>query len=245
MSAETETRPVPIGRILIVLALVGLTLFACFRGTPPAAASEDGVFMELPELVGRFQGTDKEVSDSELSILPKDTVFAKKLYTDNFGETINCQIVLAGAEKSSIHRPELCLPGQGWTLKYGEVIPVTLDDGRTLQVMKLFIGRPVTLANGDVKELTSLFLYWFVGKDMSTPRHVVRLAKTYFDMLLHNTNHRWAYVIVSAPILKGFAPHGKNQEETLEELKAFIAELAPEIMKPAVKLSGGAVSGGE
>lgn len=244
LAAETHRTPSPIWRVLVVVVLVALTLVACFWGAPPAAVSEDGVYMKLPDLVGRFQGKEQEVSNSELSILPKDTEFAKKLYTDNFGENINCQIVLAGAEKRSIHRPEVCLPGQGWTLKNGEVTPVTLDDGRTLQVMKLLIGRPVTLENGQQKELTSLFLYWFVGKDMSTPRHLVRILKTNFDMLLHNTNHRWAYVIVSAPILKGFAPNGQNQDDTLKELKSFIAELAPEIMKPSVKLPGGAVASG-
>jgi hypothetical protein len=80
---------------------------------------------------------------------------------------------------------------------------------------------------------------------MSTPSHLVRILKTNFDMLLHNTNHRWAYTIVSAPVLKGFAPDGKNQEETLDSLKSFVAELAPEILKPEVNLPGKAVAGGE
>jgi hypothetical protein len=55
-------------------------------------------------------------------------------------------------------------------------------------------------------------------------------------MLLHNTNHRWAYVIVSAPILDGFAPKGRNAEQTLELLKEFIATLAPQIIKPRALL---------
>jgi predicted RNase H-like HicB family nuclease len=50
-------------------------------------------------------------------------------------------------------------------------------------------------------------------------------------MLLHNTNLRWAYVIVSAPVLEGITQQGKNAKETLAMLKEFIAHLAPEIMK--------------
>jgi hypothetical protein len=37
-------------------------------------------------------------------------------------------------------------------------------------------------------------------------------------------------VIVSAPVLDGFVPGGKNQEQTLESLKSFIGEIAPDIM---------------
>jgi hypothetical protein len=138
--------------------------------------------------------------------------------------------VLAGAEKRSIHRPEVCLTGQGWTLKSGVVETIALSDGKKLDVMKLIIGRPVRLPNGEQKELTSLFLYWFAGKDSTTPHHLERILKTNFDMLLHNTNHRWAYIIVSAPVLDGFVPGGKNQEQTLEMIKEFIGEVGPEIM---------------
>jgi hypothetical protein len=48
--------------------------------------------------------------------------------------------------------------------------------------------------------------------------------------VVHGVGHRWAYVIVSAPVLEGFVPGAKNQEQTLESLMAFIGEVAPEIM---------------
>lgn len=215
----------------VVLALTGITLAFCIWGSPPAAKSEAGIDLNLPDSVGKFWGTRQEVSEAEKVILPADTEFAKKLYADGQGDNINCQIVLAGAEKRSIHRPEICLPGQGWTLKSGEVVTIPLDKGNPLQVMKLTISRPVTLSNGFQKELTSYFIYWFVGKDTSTPYHFVRILKTNIDMLLHNTNHRWAYVIVSAPVLEGFTPDGKNAEQTLNMLKEFIGQVAPEIMQ--------------
>lgn len=203
---------------------------ACFWGTPTAGVSESGVNMHLPEKVDGYTGKEMQVSDSERTILPSDTEFAKMLYTDAGGQEINCQIVLAGAEKRSIHRPEVCLTGQGWTLKSGAVETIALSDGRKLDVMKLLICRPVRLPNGDQKELTSLFLYWFAGKNSTTPHHLVRILKTNFDMLLHNTNHRWAYIIVSAPVLEGFAPNGRNTMETDEALRNFISQLAPRIM---------------
>jgi hypothetical protein len=235
MNATIEEAPVvqerfPLWRGAVVLLLAALAVIVCLAGTPPAGKSETAIKLDLPTTVGAYYGTDEPVSDSERAILPKDTEFAKKLYSDGRGGDINCQIVLAGAEKRSIHRPEICLVGQGWTLKSSDVLTVPLANGKTLDVMKLLIGRPIRLNNGQQKELNSIFIYWFVGKDTTTPYHLVRILKTNLDMLLHNTNHRWAYVIVSAPILEGLAPNGKNQEQTLGMLKQFIGNVVPDIV---------------
>jgi len=212
------------------LALVAAVLFFSRQGTETRINMESGVNMKLPERVGAFTGTEAGVSESERVILPTDTEFAKMLYASVGGQQINCQVVLSGGEKRSIHRPETCLPAQGWTKKSSQVIPVKLDDGRTLEVMKLVISRPVEVQPGVRKELTSLFLYWFIGKDITTPHHWYRIFHTDWDRVVHGVSHRWAYVIISAPVLDGFVPGGKNQEQTLEMITEFIGEIGPEIM---------------
>lgn len=231
------------GRVLLVRAgivvlLAGIVFFLC-RSTPNVSAgTEAGVIMNLPELVDGFTGTEQAVSASELHMLPGDTEFAKKDYTDYGGDRVSSQIVLAGGEKRSIHRPEICLPAQGWNLKAGHAVPITLDNGKILKVMKLSISRPIEVRPGQHEQLNSIFLYWFVGKNMTTPFHWMRLAHANWDRVVHNINHRWAYVIVSAPVLEGFAPNGKSEAETMKMLEEFVAELAPEIMKPEVELAG-------
>ena len=239
MGSDPGRSVIPAWRSLVVIALAGVTVGACLWAAPTASKSEAGIQMSLPGSVRGFWGANQEVSESERVILPKDTEFAKKIYTDEAGENISCQIVLAGAEKRSIHRPEICLPAQGWTLQTGEVIPITLANGKTLEVMKLVISKRIAPADGKQRELTSLFLYWFVGKESTTPYNHVRVLRTNLDMLLHNTNHRWAYVIVSAPVLIGVEPGSKNFEGTLAMLEDFIAELAPQILKPDVQLVAG------
>jgi hypothetical protein len=230
-SAELRGTLVRASAIAALALLVGA---ACLFFTPETGTSEAGIIMELPGSVGPLWGTDQQVSESEKVMLPPDTQFSKKLYSDGLGADIHCQIVLAGAEKRSIHRPEICLPAQGWTVKSGEVVPVKLSNGNTLEIMKLRVVRPVTLNNGETRELTTLFCYWFVGKDTTTPHHLARVLKTNFDILLHNTNHRWAYVIASAPVLQGFVPGGKDETQTFADLESFIANLAPRIMKIAM-----------
>jgi hypothetical protein len=54
---------------------------------------------------------------------------------------------------------------------------------------------------------------------------------TNFDMVFHNVNHRWAYVVVSAPVLRGLVPGGNDLKQTDAMLDSAVRELAPEIMK--------------
>jgi hypothetical protein len=210
-----------------LIALAGITLWLTRQSAPPEIAPESGIVMKLPTLIGEFWGTDEPVSPSELAMLPGDTEFAKKIYQDLSGNSLTAQIVLSGGEKRSIHRPEICLPAQGWSIQSGEVIPVTLANGREIEVMNLTIVRDIEVAPGELRPLKSHFLYWFVGKDSTTPHHLVRLAKTNWDMVVKKLQHRWAYVIVSAPVLEGLRPGAKTDEQTLEMLKDFIRQAVP------------------
>ena len=218
---------IPWWRTIVVSSLSGLTVWFCRESTPADVAPEAGVIMDLPTLIGEFWGTSEPVSPSELQILPGDTEFEKMIYQDLSGNTLTAQIVLSGGEKRSIHRPEICLPAQGWTINSGEVVPVTLANGRRLDVMKLTLNREIETAPGERKNLKSYFLYWFVGKDTTTPYHWVRVAKTNWDMVRNKLLHRWAYVIVSAPVLEGLKPGAQSDQQTLDMLKDFIRQSVP------------------
>ena len=218
---------IPWWRSATIIVLAALTVWVCRQTSPPDIAPESGVIMELPTLVGEYWGTNEPVSPSELAMLPGDTEFEKKIYQDLSGNSLTAQIVLSGGEKRSIHRHEVCLPGQGWSVQSGEVVPITLANGRTLDIMKLTLNREIEIAPGERKNLKSYFLYWFVGKNTSTPHHLVLLAQTNWDMVLKKLQHRWAYVIVSAPVLEGFKPGAKTDQQTLDMLKDFIRQSVP------------------
>jgi hypothetical protein len=196
--------------------------------SPAEVSPQPGVSMELPAYLLGMPGQEQEVSEGERVILPADTEFAKKNYTDSFGNLINCQIVLSGADRRSIHRPEICLPAQGWTQKSGRPLDVELEDGSSIRVMMLDLVREIDF-EGERRALDMIFLYWFVGNDLVTHDHLNRILRTNFDLLLHNRVHRWAYIIVSAPVLRGFTPGGLDQKETLDLLKQAVRELVPRI----------------
>lgn len=203
----------------------------CKLTPPPSAVTEAGVVLNLPEHVLDFTSTTEAPSPAEKTILPPDTGIAKRIYKNSSPDSISCQIVLSGTDRRSIHRPEACLRGQGWTINNGGTVPVTLSDGTKMEVMKLVIDRPVTDGEGKKRILRSLYLYWFASKHVLTPLHRERIARTYIDLLFYNRAHRWAYIIVSAPVLQGFAPGGKDESETLDMLKHFISEAAPQFQR--------------
>ncbi len=216
----------------VVGLLTAATIIACLKTPEPVAAPLAGVVLELPPTVNGLIGQQMEVSEAEKQILPPDTQFAKMAYSLAADDhlQIGCQIVLSGADQRSIHRPEACLQGQGWKIQNGGTIPIALADGSTLDVMKLVIARPVRVGE-EVKTLRSLYLYWFVSKEATTPYHWERIAKTNFDLLLHNQTHRWAYIIVNAPVLQGFAPGGLDEQETERVLTDFISTAAPQFQR--------------
>ena len=231
--SPTSSPPIPTGRILVVVALGLATVLAFHFSSSVNTPTQSGVIMNLPTYVGDFIGRDEVPSEGEKYVLPKDTEIVKKSYTTSTGDMLSANVVLAGAEKRSIHRPELCLPAQGWSINGEHEVPVRLVDGRTISVMQVSISRPIQNSAGDTRTLNSYYYYWFVGNGITTASHVTRLLINSWDRVLHHKNHRWAYVAVSGPILEGFKRDGKDAEETQSMIADFIAEMAPQVMRKA------------
>jgi hypothetical protein len=75
-----------------------------------------------------YQSEELEPSEAELTILPRDTVLKKRLYTGDDGWFL-VSAVIGGRYKSSIHRPELCLPAQGYKMEKPRTL--TTDSGKS------------------------------------------------------------------------------------------------------------------
>lgn len=228
---KDRTISFPLIHSMAVMVLALVTALLCIWTTPPSETTVAGVTMTLPDDIGPWWGFDETISEAEKTILPPDTEFARKEYDSVQGDKIMCSIVLSGAEKRSIHRPEICLRAQGWDIPSGQVVDVPLHSGHILKVMNLSITRPVLTVGGQKVQVPSYFMYWFVGDKVTTPYHGERLWLTSWDRIVHHVNHRWAYIFVMSPITEGLQPHGKNSTETLEMLKGFIADVVPTFQK--------------
>ena len=216
-------------RSLVLLLLAGATFLACRLFHDIETKTEPGVNMRLPDSLGNYLGFDVDVSESERLILPRDTEFAKKRYDGFNWAEITAEIVLSGAQRQSIHRPQVCLTGQGWVIEKEETIPITLPDGRVQKVRKLTLVR----TEGGVR-IVGYFIYWFVGKDKTTDDHFERIFLTSWDRIVHRVNHRWAYVIVDSILPPGSKVSDSDRQKVLADLVSFTRQLIPQIQKPEV-----------
>lgn len=156
------------------------------------------------------------IARSERDILPPDTQLARRMYQAPGSPSYTVMIVLAGADQRSIHRPQQCLPAQGFTIDRQHKESLTLAPGRTLTLEVIDSRR------GGGSPILFGFAYWFVGPDLETHSHYVRLFWTTYDRLFRNRVSRWAYVAVTVnePL---------NTPESLERLASFLRLLVPAI----------------
>jgi hypothetical protein len=226
---DTQSYPIfPLWKSMVAILVIALSGLLVYSGRGVNGQTGAGVTMKLPDSVGNYLGFGVEVSEAERIILPKDTEFANKRYVGPTPEQINCEIVLSGAQRNSIHRPQICLVGQGWTIHEERAIPIQLANGRQQRVRLLTISR---IESG--RTVLGYYLYWFVGKDKTTDDHFERIFLTSWDRIVHRVNHRWAYVIVSS-LLPGDQLSDKEKSRVANNLIGFTREIIPKIQNPAV-----------
>ncbi len=161
--------------------------------------SADGVDpAPLPDLLdARWRGWPAEITAVERETLPPDTGYSRKNYTrlGRMQEHVFFSIVLSGRDRTSIHRPELCLVGQGWTIRSREVRELTLPDGARMPATVLTIEREVATPSGGRETVRALLAYWFAGDGEITATHRGMLWRAARDRLRHARADRWAYVV--------------------------------------------------
>src|SRR2546421_4542845 len=150
--------------LVLLLGLGSVLLLPKRIEIQPAA-----VAMSLPSFVGEWYGNDQPVLQGEKDILGPETQFVRKLYTNARGDQIFVSIVLSGPDMAtSIHRPERCLPAQGWTVVDTRIteIPFGKED---LRATRLHNVRNFHNGKSPPISIYSLDYYWFVGHDAQTP----------------------------------------------------------------------------
>ncbi|QQL45628.1 exosortase-associated EpsI family protein [Sulfuriroseicoccus oceanibius] len=187
-------------RLAFFVGLVGVTLGLCQMFPNAALDPAAGVVMKLPDVIPGFTSREVEMSDEEKYWLPPETSSVKRVYTPIHGETadelafggITASIILSGGDRRSLHRPEVCMTGQGWTIEKREVVSLETEGG-PLDVMDLYLKRKMTDPDGTEWVLYANYIYWWVGKEVSTPHSWQRILTTSLNNMFFNINDRWAY----------------------------------------------------
>jgi EpsI family protein len=222
-------------RLVVVQVILIAALGSVFFLPKVANSTPQGIELTLPTYVGGWYGEDQKISDLERQMLAKDTAFARKLYNDGRGNQIFASIVLSGQDlDNSIHRPERCLPAQGWSVADSRVVTIPLPQGpvSSLKSTRLHNMREILTDDGGKMPLYSLNYYWFVGWKDITASHFDRTYIDIRDRILYGYNQRWAYITVASTVTAGVKKFGKTEQETDALVREFIQELMPLVKKP-------------
>jgi EpsI family protein len=214
--------------LILVAGLGTVFLLPQAPKTKPA-----GISLKLPIWVGNWIGDDAAITQREIEVLAKDTQFARKVYTSPDGDAISVSIILSGDDMTtSIHRPERCLPAQGWSLVNTSQRTITLPNSGPLRTTRLSNVREMTAKDNQRFLLPNVTYYWFVGHSETTPSHLTRTMLDLRDRILHGYNQRWAYVTVAATVTQGIARPERTEAETDAMIKDFIGNLVPKLQRP-------------
>lgn len=170
--------------VFSVILGLAVTAAMLWQGTVPEPTLCEAPGLSLGEISG-YRCEVQPVHEAELTVLPADTRVEHMRYTAENGEIYNVSMVVGGREKSSIHRPEMCLPSQGFQMKNPRELTVA--------------GRPWHRLELDKGRNSNSFAYTFFSHDgFRTSSHVARIFRDVWDRSILNRIDRWTMITVLA-----------------------------------------------
>jgi EpsI family protein len=149
---------------------------------------------------------------AEVSKLPRDTVILKRNYRSPDGVVYGVSVVIGGLTRGGIHRPELCLPAQGFTMSKAVRYPLRITPGKPTVARMISTRRqqepPVSL------------VYWFVSRERESSSHTMRIWADIWDRSIHNRINRWAMIDIHVSPALGTA-------DDIARLETFLRQMYP------------------
>lgn len=225
----------------LTLALIGGTAFALTElkarqrlGAPGlksvAIPGSVVVKLELPQRVLDFDSTNMATAQVVLDYLPTDTSYAQRYYTAPDGFWAMANVILMGADRTSIHRPDYCLPGQGWTIREKTEVKVPIAGAHpyALPVEKWIVSNTFKGPDGHPVAASGIYVFWFVTAGQTTGDFPTMLKSMLFHQLRTGELQRWAYISYFT-----VCPPG-HEDATFARIKQLIAASVPEFQLPPV-----------
>ena len=178
------------------------------------------------------------ITRAELNVLPADTVYGRRYYKAENGFQAMMHVVLMGSDRTSIHKPQYCLTGQGFQIETTDVvkIPIQRPERYDLDVMKLTASTSVRAPGGGMVQRKAIYLYWFVAEGQTTPRHGDLLWRMARGLLTTGELQRWAYIGVMSQCAPG------EEDALFKMMAAFVAETVPEFQLTSPSTAQASVS---
>lgn len=192
----------------VVLLLLATAIVLHSRGDVDRVPSSEPL-NQMPKTIGSWDGRDIPLDDDVLTILGKGD-FLNRVYFSEDGkdtsQSSDAQAVTGGNSApislfigyfptqrtgQSIHSPQHCLPGAGWTFDSQKYVDITADNGKPYRVGEYVIS------NGANKQFV---LYWYQAHGRSIANEYVAKAYMIADAIRLNRTDG-AIVRVISPIL--------------------------------------------
>jgi hypothetical protein len=181
--------------------------------------------IDLPVHVPGFQSQPIPVTREELDWLPSDTTYGYRRYVGQDGRWLDLRVVMMGTDRTSIHKPEYCLPGQGFQIQHTakDVIRIPAPHPYDLPVTRITATRLFRATPDDPgQEIRAVFVYWFVAENRITADHLERMWWMARDLVRTGTLQRWAYVSSLALCLPG------EEEAVYRRMQEFLSTTVPQ-----------------
>ena len=220
---------------MALATVAGCKIFSDSETNPIA-----GVVVWLPDEIFGYEVETGEIGEEEKRWLPSDTTFLKRIYTEDWlpkneagFRSLSATLIVAGSDSRSLHRPQVCLTAQHWTIEKREV--VKLDTlGGPLEVMDFHLVRTVRNADGSARVdssgepiyLRAHYVYWWIGPDASTASDEKRVWFEVWNSILKGRKERWAY-----PSVMVWVDQRKESGEAQKRAYDFIKKYAPGFQK--------------
>ncbi|HIG27420.1 MAG TPA: exosortase-associated EpsI family protein [Verrucomicrobiales bacterium] len=193
--------------------------------------------IDLPETILGYTSERRPVTKLEFEWLPKDTTYGRMRYLPidpepgEYWIEVMCTMMLK--DRTSIHKPQYCLTGSGWSIDHTESIeiPITEPQPYSLRAKKLTLSKSIRLGDTD-QNYRAVFIYWFVSEDQITADHLERMWWMARDLVTQKVLKRWSYVIYYSICPPGY------EDKTYQNLQDFIIASVPRFQLTSGKSSG-------
>ncbi len=195
--------------------------------TRPLAGNPQRLEVVLPEHVLDYDSEEIPTQEIVLNTLPQDTSYGQRSYKRSDGFVISMNVVLMGADRTSLHKPQFCLQGDGWRIDAARTVETTIPIQHPvkyeLPIVRMTVAKELSV---DGRKVTAhgVFVYWYVtdGALSASTSGFQRLWWMARDMMRTCVLQRWAYVMCFAVCAPG------QEEATYARMKEFIAASVPE-----------------
>jgi len=232
---------------IIALALIG---FAClFLSQRKNSLGQPGLVVEsqsltneagatvasrriaLPSNIPGYYDELLPITDKEVEVLPKDTIFGRRLYDVGRNVKVQVSAILMGSDRTSIHKPYYCVTGQGWRIDKTEVVkvPMARPVPYELEAQLLTTTKAYKRPDGSIGHARGLFMYWYVSENQLTPHHKEQMWWLARDLLTTGVLQRWAYISCFSICAPG------EENIRLEQMKRLAGDTIPAFQIPPGK----------